>query len=121
MADAVAGDVADLPRSRRSEYWDSLKAALSDLEITPNEIEYLGRKRRALSLTPAEVRALHARAFTGLLADVSDDHLITDDEVSKVATLATALRKLGWTPGDPLFLSPDVKQSRGGLLPRLFR
>ena len=110
----------DALRARRSEYWDALKAALADLDITPSEIEYLGRKRRALNLTPEEVRALHARAFAGLLADVSDDHQITDDEVSKVAALATALRKLGWTPRDPLWLAPQPPEQRRGLLSRVF-
>ncbi len=110
----------DAARALRSEYWDALKAALADLDITPNEIEYLGRKRRALGLTPAEVRALHARAFTGLLADVSDDHEITDDEVLRVSTLATALRKLGWAPGDPVWFAPQPPEERQGLMSRLF-
>lgn len=87
---------------RIGEYWDALMAALSDLEISISEIRYLEQKRRELSLSGAEVRSLHARAFTGILADVTEDQAVDAAEVDRIASMADALRTLGWCPGDRL-------------------
>lgn len=86
-------------RDGRAEYWDALKAALADLQVGPDETEYLEKKRRDLDLSEAEIRGLHARAFAGILADVTDDQLIDDREVARLASMAEALRRLGWAPG----------------------
>lgn len=93
---------APTPQERRAEYWEALKAVLADLHVEDAEGVYLAEKRRSLQLGAAEVRSLHARALAGMLADMTDDHLIDDDEVSQIADLAHALRQLGWFPGDPL-------------------
>lgn len=104
----------------RAEYWDALKAALVDLQITSEEIDYLAAKRSQLELSAEDTRALHARAFAGFLADVTDDHLINDEEVGQIASLATALRRLGWSPGDSLVATqPEASITRGGILARL--
>ena len=87
-------------RDGRAEYWHALKAVLADLQVGPDEIAYLERKRLDLALSAAEIRGLHARAFAGILADVADDHLIDDREVARLASMAEALRRLGWAPGD---------------------
>lgn len=112
-------------RDRCAEYWNALKAALADLEITDAEIEYLTDKRRRLQLTDSEVRSLHARAFAGILAEVTDDHLIDEREVGKVAMMADALRRLGWSPGDrltPVHARGEWSPApRRGLFARLFR
>lgn len=100
-----------------AEYWEALKACLADLTVTPTEIEYLSGKRQMLGLTDAQIRWLHARAFSGLLAQVSDDHAIDDSEVAKIAALAGGLRTLGWSPGDAL---TGGSSQRSGLLARVF-
>lgn len=81
-------------------YWDALTAALSDLTVTPHEIFYLRAKQKALALRPEELRWLHARAFSGILADMCNDRAITGDEAASLAEVAMALRELGWSPGD---------------------
>jgi len=67
-----------------AEYWDALTAALADLTVTQTEIRYLHDKRRTLSLNTNELRWLHARAFSGILADLSQDRAIS---AAKVQTL----------------------------------
>lgn len=106
------------PNNPVAEYWEALKACLADLAVTQSEIQYLSAKRHALGLTDSQVRWLHARAFSGLLAQVSDDHAIDDSEVGKIAALADGLRTLGWSPGDPI--EPSAMQRRG-LFARVFR
>ena len=81
-------------------YWDALTAALSDLTVTPHEVFYLRAKQSALSLRPEELRWLHARAFSGILADMCNDKAISTAEASSLAEVAMALRELGWSPGD---------------------
>jgi DNA polymerase III subunit epsilon len=101
-----AGVSAKRPINPISEYWEALKACLSDLDVTASEVEYLAEKRRELDLNDAQIRSLHARAFAGVLSQLSDDHAIDDDEVSKIAGLAECLRTLGWTPGDRIRSEP---------------
>jgi DNA polymerase III subunit epsilon len=83
-----------------SAYWDALTAALSDLDITPYEVFYLKAKQNVLGLRPNELRWLHARAFSGILADMCQDKSITDREATALSSVASALRELGWSPGD---------------------
>lgn len=103
-SDAPATVGSDQPAAQNpfAEYWEALKSSLADLSITNAEINYLAHKRKQLRLTDAQVRWLHARAFSGVLAQFSDDHAIDDVEVSKLAALAGGLRTLGWSPGDPI-------------------
>lgn len=83
-----------------SAYWDALSAALADLDVTPHEVFYLKAKQSALGVRPEELRWLHARAFSGLLADVCQDKAVTNDEADSLSSIAVALRELGWAPGD---------------------
>lgn len=83
-----------------AEYWDALTAVLADLAVSREEMTYLTKKRRDLALTVEEVRWLHGRAFAGVLADVCLDKAITDAEANALAELSSALRMLGWAPGD---------------------
>lgn len=87
---------------RRREYWEALKSALSDKVISGPEVKYLREKGKVLGLPVEEVRSLHARAFAGMLARFSDDRLITDEEVKRMAQIGEAMGALGWKPGDHL-------------------
>ena len=82
-----------------SEYWDALTAALADLQVTSDEVQYLRSKQAILALTPEELRWLHARAFAGILADACQDKAITEGEASTLNTVHAALQALGWAPG----------------------
>jgi hypothetical protein len=43
---------------------------------------------------------MHARAFSGVLADMCQDKAITNEEATQLSGVALALRELGWAPGD---------------------
>lgn len=81
-------------------YWDALTAAIADLDITPHEVFYLKAKQNVLGVRPEELRWMHARAFSGVLADMCQDKAITDEEATQLSAVALALRELGWAPGD---------------------
>jgi hypothetical protein len=89
-------------------YWDALTAALADMDITPYEVFYLKAKQTALGVRHEELRWMHARAFSGILADMCQDKAITDDEATALCGVAGALRELGWAPGDEPFASPST-------------
>lgn len=99
----VAHPIPAMPTDRRSllaEYWDALTAAFADLEVTRNEIDYLLAKQTSLSLKPEELRWLHARIFSGILADSCQDKVVTSHEAILLHKVNDALRRLGWAPGD---------------------
>lgn len=83
-----------------SEYWDALTGALADLVFSVEEIQYLDEKRRVLGLKDDELRWLHGKAFSGIIAEMSQDHAIDGEEAEALHRVAAALRKLGWAPGD---------------------
>ena len=89
-------------------YWDALTAAIADLDVTPHEVYYLKAKQSVLGVRPEELRWMHARAFSGVLADMCHDKAITDNEARLLSGVAAALRELGWAPGDGLTLSGVV-------------
>ena len=68
--------------------------------MSPYEVFYLKAKQTALGLRPEELRWMHARAFSGILADMCQDKIITDAEATALSGVALALRELGWAPGD---------------------
>lgn len=84
-----------------AEYWEALKSALSDLELSDTEIAYLKDKKQELHLEDDVMRWLHARAYAGILNDFSVDYLIDDGEVRVLQAVTEGLRELGWSPGDP--------------------
>ena len=94
-----------------AEYWDSLMAALSDLDVSQPEISYLREKQASLSLNPEDIRWMHGRAFSSVLGSLGQDKAITLQEARVIWSIASALRELGWAPGDnpdpgPLPITP---------------
>lgn len=81
-------------------YWDALKDALTDGEITRDEITALKSLQKQPLLTPDAVRWAHAHIFSGLLAEMSRDLRIDPSEMEWLAHVAGMLRELGWCPGD---------------------
>jgi hypothetical protein len=82
------------------EYWHALVAALADDRVTPDEIIGLRRLWRQLSLSPEDIRAVHAKFFGDMLASTVEDDLLTAEEATRLRTLHQALRDIGWAPGD---------------------
>jgi hypothetical protein len=81
------------------EYWDALKAAVADLEITAEEAGDLREKRERHQLTVEEMRAVHGRVFAAALAETLEDVRITDAEWGRLRGLHRCLEELGWAPG----------------------
>ncbi len=90
----------DPVRKALGEYWDALKTVVADLEISPDEIEYIVAERKRLGLAKEQLRVLHARAFSSAIAQFVDDQWLDDREVLKLRKLKKCLNKLGWAPGD---------------------
>ncbi|MGD9523391.1 MAG: PolC-type DNA polymerase III [Gemmatimonadales bacterium] len=105
-----------------AEYWDAVTIALSDLELTLQEAESLAKHRERLRLSEAEVRWVHARVFSGLLADACQDRVIQAAEAEALFQVAKGLRTLGWAPGDSLSGGTVERRTgrRAGLWARLF-
>lgn len=97
-------EVEALPRvlsrqDARHSYWETLKAVISDLEVSEGEMPYLAERKKELRLTTEEIRSLHARAFADLISQCVEDKVLDDDECSKLRRLHQCLGKLGWAPG----------------------
>jgi DNA polymerase-3 subunit epsilon len=82
------------------DYWEVLKAAVCDLEITEDELRILKKKKRDLGLQVEQVRALHARIFAGVISRFVDDQRIDERERNKLYRLHRCLSQLGWAPGE---------------------
>jgi DNA polymerase-3 subunit epsilon len=95
----VAEAVDDTKR-RTQDYWDALRSVLADLEVTEDEIAYVLEERRRLKLPKETVRLLHARAFTSVLAQFTNDQWLDDKETVRLRRLKRCLSRLGWAPGD---------------------
>lgn len=80
-------------------YWDNLRAVLSDLVVTNDEIALLEKKQKELHLSPEQVRVLHARIFISVLSQFVDDQWLDDQERQTLRRLYRCLAKLGWAPG----------------------
>lgn len=101
-ADVHSGPPQSAPdrSDQLSAYWDALMSSVADLDVTPHEVFYLKAKQSALGIRPDELRWMHARIFSGLLADMCQDKVVTVAEAEALSGVAFALRELGWAPGD---------------------
>lgn len=81
-------------------YWNALKAAVADLQITDQEVEHLRQTSQDLRLQPEQVRVLHARAFASVISQFIDDQWLDDRERRKLKRLHQCLSLLGWAPGE---------------------
>lgn len=90
----------DAQRLALSTYWEALKAAVSDLSISDEELAELLAIREQYGIAPEQVRALHARIFSAVTVRFSDDNDVDNLEVQKLRRLRQCLSQLGWAPGD---------------------
>ncbi len=97
---ASATEPGSAPRQAVAAYWEDLKTVICDLEISDDELDYLEKKERELSLRSEQVRALHARAFASVLARFADDRWLDERERGKLRRLHKCLSRLGWAPGE---------------------
>jgi DNA polymerase III subunit epsilon len=88
------------PHNGLAVYWDSLKAAVSDLQIEEAEVEHLRRIVQEYGLRQEQVRMIHARAFSCVIGQFISDQCLDDKESLKLKRLHQCLSKLGWAPGE---------------------
>jgi DNA polymerase-3 subunit epsilon len=84
---------------RLHSYWEGLKAVMSDLAVTDEEVSYLARKRVDLALTDEQVRGIHARFYAGLLSRFAEDGVLDHHEADRLGRVYRCLGRLGWAPG----------------------
>lgn len=82
-----------------ASYWDTLKTALADLEISDVEFQEIKELRKSTILSKEQIRVVHARVFSSVITQFSNDQWIDDQEVIKLRKLHQCLAKLGWAPG----------------------
>lgn len=90
----------DPERRAISEYWDSLRIVLADLDITEQELKSILDIRRKIHLPKEKLRMLHAKAFASVISQFISDKTLDDKEVLKLKRLFQCLSKLGWAPGE---------------------
>lgn len=81
-------------------YWEALKAAMADLEITEEEVRDLERLKEELLLPKEEVRVLHARLFGDVISRFAEDKWLDDKECRTLSRVYKCLSALGWAPGE---------------------
>ena len=90
----------DRGRLSLASYWDTLMAAVADLEITEDEFETVKEERKRLNLPQEQVRMLHARIFANAISQFTDDEWLDSAETQKLHRLHGCLSELGWAPGE---------------------
>ncbi|WP_158261104.1 MULTISPECIES: PolC-type DNA polymerase III [Pirellulaceae] len=90
----------DPTRQALSAYWDTLKSILADLEVSEEEFVQAISVRKEAGLKKEQIRMLHAKAFSGVIAQFIDDQWLDDRETLKLRKLHQCLSKLGWAPGE---------------------
>ncbi len=97
---AAPAKPADDARDNIREYWELLRAAVADLQVTDEEAASFAQEGRRLNLPKETMRVLHARVLSGVIAQFVDDNRFTDQEVIKLRKLYKCLSRLGWAPGE---------------------
>lgn len=96
----VSSSIPKMPSNPLAEYWDALKAALADFQITDDELCDLQRKKSELQLKDEQVRMLHARLFAGVIGEFIADKWLDGRECKVLHRVHSCLSKLGWAPGE---------------------
>ncbi|MBL8943187.1 MAG: 3'-5' exonuclease [Myxococcales bacterium] len=90
-------------RGRRpniAEYMEALLDPAADLRLTDAEVADLRGLSSRLQLDLAEVRAVHAKVFFGMIGRYVEDARLDELEARHLAAMLALLQQLGWAPGD---------------------
>jgi hypothetical protein len=82
-------------------YWDALKEAVADLEMSDEELQHLQETRHGHHLSDRQVRAIHTKAFVSVLSRFTNDMELDSAETETVRRLWKCLSAAGWAPGEP--------------------
>ncbi len=97
---AVAQEATPKERNGLRDYWDALKAAVADLQISEDELRTIAEVRERHQLKPEQIRVLHARAFASVINQFVSDQWLDDRERVKLQRFHRCLSALGWAPGE---------------------
>ncbi|MEM9461452.1 MAG: hypothetical protein AAGF11_45230 [Myxococcota bacterium] len=89
-------------KSRVARYFEAVLDVVADLRVEAHELELVEALVRELALSPAEIRAVHVKIYSGMLSRFVEDARIDPDEVHLLHQLHTLLSRLGWAPGEPV-------------------
>lgn len=79
---------------------EALLDAAADLRLTDAEGADLRGLSSRLHLDLAEVRAVHAKVFFGMIGRYVEDARLDELEARHLAAMRALLQQLGWAPGD---------------------
>jgi DNA polymerase III subunit epsilon len=96
----VRSAVVDPQRLALAAYWDTLKSAIADLEISDDELATVALEREQLGLLPEQIRSVHARVFASVINQFAGDQRLDEHEARRLTKLHRCLSKLGWAPGE---------------------
>ncbi len=85
-----------------AQYLEAVLDAAADLSLGEDEKANLLSVREALGLSAAEVRAVHAKVYWGMISRFVEDARVDPTEVTLLHRLHALLSELGWAPGDRL-------------------
>jgi len=97
---AVVQEATPKERNGLRDYWDALKVAVADLQITEDELRVIAEVRERYQLKPEQIRVLHARAFASVINQFVSDQWLDDRERVKLQRFHRCLSVLGWAPGE---------------------
>jgi DNA polymerase-3 subunit epsilon len=83
LADRIEKAVPRVQNGLR-EYWDALKVAVTDLQISEVELQMITEVRERHQLKPEQIRVLHARAFVSVINQFVSDQWLDDRERAKL-------------------------------------
>jgi hypothetical protein len=94
--DPSCGNSTPSVASPQELYTKALVKALDDMELTDDEIALLRKLQKPL--TVPQIRGIHGRVYSDLLADVCADGMVTDEEGEILVAMRVWLTEAGWSP-----------------------
>jgi DNA polymerase-3 subunit epsilon len=95
-----SGGAKSLRKAGIAQYLEELVQAAADLRLDDGERARLLALPAELALDPAEVRAVHAKVFWGMLSRFVEDARVDPAEAGNLRRLFELLSQLGWAPGE---------------------
>lgn len=103
-----------------AEYLRMVRELLRGPDPSAAQLELPMRRRQQLGLSEDQVRWVHAEAMTKLMAGMTGEPALGEQEAEILRRAAARLRGLGWVPGDPPDPVAQLPGRRRGFLARIF-
>ncbi|MDR1484859.1 MAG: 3'-5' exonuclease [Planctomycetaceae bacterium] len=80
-------------------YLETIQIIVSDYIADDQELELVKAEQKRLNLSKEQIRAVHAKVFSSIMANFIDDEFLDDEETKKLQKIWKCLHSLGWAPG----------------------